>query len=135
MREKIQLPVEEFTSENPVTANETTTIREARDLMKEANCRHLPVVKDGKPVGLISDRDLRLFLSHKDALDLDVSFVMADIPFIVNKREPMEKVALEMSRKKIGSAIVTDADDKVFGIFTSTDALNAVVELIRGDWD
>ncbi len=135
MQEKIKLPIEEFTTENPVTASETTTIREARDMMQETGCRHIPILRSGKPVGIVSDRDIKLFATHKEALDLDVSFAMADEPFIVNKREPMDKVAFEMSKNKIGSAIVTDADNKVFGIFTSTDALNAVVELVRGDWD
>jgi predicted transcriptional regulator len=38
-----------------------------------------------------------------------------------------------MSSKKLGSLIVTNSSGDVSGIFTNTDALNALVEVLRGE--
>ena len=36
-----------------------------------------------------------------------------------------------MSDRKIGSVIVNDEEDRFLGIFTASDALNALVEIVR----
>ena len=39
-------------------------------------------------------------------------------------------VAYRLSAEKKGSAIILDENDDLYGIFTTTDALNALVELL-----
>ncbi len=52
-------PVWMFMTENPITVEPGTPIIDALKLMRDANIRHLPVVdKEGKPVGMLSFRDL-----------------------------------------------------------------------------
>ena len=43
----------------------------------------------------------------------------------------LDEVALAMSEKKVGSVIVNDDEGRFYGIFTATDALNALVETVR----
>ncbi|MCW4053477.1 MAG: CBS domain-containing protein [Candidatus Bathyarchaeota archaeon] len=44
---------------NPlVTIEETATVREAADLMKEWNFKHLPVTRDGRIVGMLNYLDI-----------------------------------------------------------------------------
>ncbi|MEM0061321.1 MAG: CBS domain-containing protein [Fervidicoccaceae archaeon] len=58
-----EYPVWQLMTENPVTAKPTDTIEEALARMKEINVRHLPVVDDdGKPVGVLSIRDIIDFM-------------------------------------------------------------------------
>ena len=52
-------------------------------------------------------------------------------PYTVSIEANLDDVAFEMSRNKYGSAIVMDNNDEVYGIFTSTDALNALIEVLR----
>ncbi len=53
------MPVWMFMTENPITVNPGTPIIDALKTMREANIRHLPVVdKEGKPVGMLSLRDI-----------------------------------------------------------------------------
>ena len=56
---------------------------------------------------------------------------MSPQPFIVSSETPLEEVALSMSRQKFGSALVRDEKDQTLGIFTVTDALNALIEVLR----
>lgn len=126
-------PVEEFTTPNPVTASESTSIDELRALMTTYGVRHLPIVRDGDVVGLVSDRDLRVAqgLSATHQLQVRAVDIMSTDPVSVKAETPLDEVAFTMSDRKIGSVIVHEADGTFLGIFTLTDALNALVEVAR----
>lgn len=126
------LPVEEFTTPDPITVTEDMTIDELSMLMSEHGIRHLPVVRDGMPVGVISDRDVRLFtgLSVAEKFQVSAGDIMSPEPLTVNSTTPLDEVAFLMSENKVGSVIVLE-DGQLLGIFTATDALNALIEIIR----
>lgn len=130
----IRVPVEEFTTPDPVTAGPDMSIDELRRLMDEHGIRHLPVVRDGAVFGLVSDRDVRLAMGLDDDRRqlLTAADIMAGEPVSVGAHRPLEEVAFLMSERKVGSVIVNDADGGLVGIFTATDALNALIEIIRG---
>ncbi len=126
-------PVEEYTTPNPVTANENTSIDELRALMTTYGVRHLPIVRNGDVVGLVSDRDLRIAqgLSAAHQLQVLAADIMSIDPVSVKADTPLDEVALTMSNRKIGSVLVHEADGTFLGIFTLTDALNALIEVVR----
>ncbi len=125
--------VEEFTTREPITATEDMTIDDLRLLMEEHRIRHLPVVRGESIVGIISDRDVRLVaaLTYAEKHQVRAADIMTPDPLIVRVTAALDEVALAMSERKVGSAVVTGADGKLVGIFTATDALNALVEIIR----
>lgn len=127
--------VDEFTTPEPVTATEEMTIDELRRLMEEYGIRHLPVVRGERVVGVISDRDVRLVagLTSDEKRLVRASDIMATEPLVVSAGTRLDEVAYAMSEKKVGSAIVAEPDGKLLGIFTATDALNALIEIVRGD--
>jgi len=130
---KSRTPVEEFTTPNPVTANERTSIEELRAMMTAYGVRHLPIVRDGAVVGLVSDRDLRIAQGLGTAHQLRVTAgdIMSTDPVSVKAETPLDEVAFTMSDRKIGSVLVHEADGTFLGIFTLTDALNALIEVTR----
>lgn len=130
-------PVEEFTTPNPVTANENTSIDELRALMTTYGVRHLPIMRNGDVVGVVSDRDLRIAqgLSEAHRLQVLAADIMSVDPVSVKADTPLDEVAFTMSDRKIGSVIVREADGSFLGIFTLTDALNALVEIARSRGD
>lgn len=126
-------PVEEFTTPDPLTVKEDLPIDELKDLMDEYAVRHLPVVRGDEIVGLVSERDVRLArgLSAEYQIQISTGDIMAPEPVTVQASQLLDEVALLMSARKIGSVIVNDEDGKFRGIFTLTDALNALVEICR----
>ena len=128
-----KISVDEFTTPSPYSVAEKSTYSEIFELMSSQGIRHLPVVQNGLPIGLISDRDIHLLALASSNENILAEDIMTKDPFTVYPDTPIEEVALEMSQRKIGSAIVTSEDGKVTGIFTATDALNALVEVMRGD--
>lgn len=57
-RDPAATPVEEVMTGNPVVVTAAATINEAMAIVSEKRCRHLPVVDEGKLLGLVSAGDL-----------------------------------------------------------------------------
>ncbi len=134
MVEKLRrIPVEEFTSPSPFTVDRMTNMRKVKAMMEENGIRHLPVVDRDEPVGIISDRDLKVLGKFPAWTSFVAEDVMSPDPYTVTPTTNLDEVALHMSERKIGSAIVQDERGEIVGIFTSTDALNALVEVLRGE--
>lgn len=126
-------PVDEFTTPDPITASETAGITELRQLMDAHGIRHLPITRAGAVVGLVSERDLRLAagLARDHREQVRASDIMATELLTVTADTPIVAVARQMSEQKVGSAIVNETGGAFFGIFTATDALNALIEIGR----
>lgn len=105
------------------------TLVAARQLMSAHNVRHLPVVVDGgRLVGIVTERDLFLMTTfHKlDASVATVRIAMTPEPVCVREDEPLAAAASKLDRRKISSALVTDRDGRLIGIFTEADAMRAL---------
>ena len=48
--------VRQWMTESPLTIEPDTTVEDAANIMFDNNFRHLPVVKDGRPLGIVSLR-------------------------------------------------------------------------------
>ena len=129
---KLDVSVEEFTTPNPITAHENDPVDALANLMRKNSVRHLPIMKNDKVVGIVSDRDLKVLeaLELKDKAQVTAKHIMSHDPIAVDASSTLDHVAFEMSKRKIGSVIVYQGG-KFLGIFTSTDALNALVEIVR----
>jgi acetoin utilization protein AcuB len=123
--------VERWMTPTPQTIGHDINIATAHKMMREHGVRHLPVLDGGRLVGVISERDLFWLetIAGTDAGSTKVEEAMAAEPYVVDRDAPLRDVALEMSRRRIGTALVAD-HGKVVGIFTAVDALRALVETI-----
>ena len=66
--------VEEIMTANVIVVNPRTKTRECMELMTEKNIRHLPVVDEGRVIGMVSIRDI-------------VSDIIADQDFTIEQLE------------------------------------------------
>jgi acetoin utilization protein AcuB len=98
------------------------------------------VVKDGKLIGLVTDKDLKDAMPSKATTlsvwelnyllsKLTVQEVMAKPVVTVGAEEPLEKAALLMEEKKIGGLPVMEGE-RLVGIITVTDVLRAFIEAL-----
>ena len=118
----------------PFSVDVSDSTLRARDMMAEHGVRHLPVVKNHKLLGILTDRDLKraldpdLGLPPKD--ELFVRDVYLPDPYIVEDLSPLDDVLEHMATHHIGSALVTK-HGRLAGIFTSTDACRVYCEHLR----
>ena len=119
-----------------VTLLPDETAATALALCRERRIRHLPVLEEGRIVGIVSDRDLR---SSTPALgdpdraaalqEVLVEDVMAREVVTVLPDDPIEQAANTMREGKIGCLPVVEGDDLV-GIITASDVMDALVYLV-----
>ena len=120
-----------------VTIQSDTTLPEAIRLAAQRGIRHLPVLEEGKLVGLVSDRDLKRAMAssatslevHELTYLLDkvrVREIMARAVITITPLFPIEEAARLMVQERIGALPVTEAGDLV-GIVTETDLLELFV--------
>jgi acetoin utilization protein AcuB len=130
--ERMSRPVIAITRDMP--------IHDALALFKKEKIRRAPVLKDGKLVGIISDKDL-LNASPSQATSLSVwemnymlskitvKAVMTRKVLTVQADTPVEEAARLMADNKIGGVPVMKGD-KVVGMITETDLFKIFLELM-----
>jgi acetoin utilization protein AcuB len=129
--------VRDVLTPNVISVSPKTTLPEAVRLMRERGIRHLPVVEDGKLVGIVSDRDLkRAMASPATSLEvheltyllnrLAVGEIMTRTVITIGAMFPVEEAARLMVMEKVSALPVTDAD-RLIGIVTETDVLDLFV--------
>lgn len=121
--------VGDFMTRGAHSIGQQQTMEEAHKLMRNHRIRHLPVLHGGKLVGMVTERDLHLMESLKEVnpAEVTVEDAMSLEVYTVSEEAPLAEVASVMHRRKLGSAVITDArGGKVIGVFTTTDALRAL---------
>jgi acetoin utilization protein AcuB len=115
-------------------------IVDALNMMKRERIRRTPVVKDGKLIGIVSDKDL-LNASPSPATSLSVwemNYLLSKITvrdvmtkdvLTVTEDTPIEEAARIMSDNKIGGLPVMRRD-RVVGIITETDLFKIFLEIM-----
>ena len=112
--------VREYMQTKVVTATPDTPIEEAEKLMNDFKIRRLPVVEDGKLVGLVTRHRLkRLELAGPTK----VKQVMVKDPITVTPDTMIMDVAILGQQHQIGTFPVVDRG-KLVGILTATDIFN-----------
>ncbi|RME04156.1 MAG: CBS domain-containing protein [Planctomycetota bacterium] len=133
-------------SREPKTVSPDTSVRRAFFKMRYYNFRHLPVVKDGKLVGIVSDRDLRRpdVSEEPDGWDdfyrLDDSYEVCDVMatelITLRPRDTVRHALSIFLSHRFGALPVLNVQGELVGILTARDMFRAFDDLLAetGGW-
>jgi acetoin utilization protein AcuB len=123
-----------FMTPFPYSIDIEAPLGEAHAFLRERQIRHLPVTRDGRLAGILTDRDIKLALGpdlgSPPERELRVADVFQPDTYVVDAGERLEDVASAMADRHVGSALVTRGG-KLVGIFTTTDACRALARVLR----
>lgn len=136
---KTQL-VKDWMTKDPVVVEPTTTVPEAHALMTRYRIRRLPVVQDGKLVGIVTLGDVRgaepseatslsIFELNYLLAKLTLERIMTKPVATIRPDETVFDAARLMLQKKIGGLVVIDEAGGVIGVVTESDIFRMIVRL------
>lgn len=135
------MDVNSYMSKDLVTIEAGTKILDALDLMKKHNIHRLPVVEGDRMIGLVTEgiisrntpstmtsldmREVTYLLNRTSAND-----IMEKNVITINKEALLEEAAVNMRKNAIGVLPVVEGDNKLVGIITEKDIMDAFVDVL-----
>ena len=130
-----------MTTSSVITLAHDGSLLNAALLMRKTGLRHLPVVKDGAVIGLLSDRDMHraapsMFgpLSQKEYNRIfestSIEEVMTKEPYTAQPDTPVRDVVNVLYERKIGAVPVVAESGALVGIVTRADLLRLLQSLL-----
>ncbi|MCB9679360.1 MAG: CBS domain-containing protein [Alphaproteobacteria bacterium] len=123
-------------SADPITVDYTATVKDALELMQAHRIRHLPVVKGGELVAMLSDRDLR---PVKRTLEIEgdaarmlydpVSWYCSETLFGMDPDTPATTAIRTLRDFRVGAIPVWTHE--LVGIVTAEDLLDYLLEILE----
>jgi acetoin utilization protein AcuB len=134
------MKVGDVMTKNPLSVTPSETVEQADELMSENRIRQLPVVKDRALLGIITDRDLRSFLSgsllaapqeRERALSTKISNVMTSNPLTLAPDDDLLDAVELLLEEKVGGVPVVDESEGLVGIVTYVDLLQCFLNRLQ----
>jgi acetoin utilization protein AcuB len=132
----VVLLMQDWMKQKVLTLGPEASAFEALRLCRERRIRHIPVVKDERLVGIISDRDLRDAsppLGDPDRVstmkEIRLEDVMTREVITTHPEDTIVHAAREMYERQIESLPVVD-EEKLLGIVTSSEVMRALIAVI-----
>ena len=124
--------VQKYMTTSPHTVGTDQTLAHAHAVLREHRIRHLPVLRGGELVGLLTARDLALVESFKDVdpSKVLVEDAMSTEVYSVSPDAQLDEVVRELAAKKYGCAVIMQ-NRHVVGIFTTVDVCDAFADLLQ----
>ncbi len=134
------MPLVDCIRSDVVTASPDERVGEIARMMDERNVGNVVIERDGRPVGIVTDRDLavRVCARNIDPEGTNVNDVMTCDPFVVDRNDTLWNV-MECAREQgVRRFPVVDDDHRLVGIVTMDDVvrilaneMNCVTDIIR----
>ncbi|MHB1560223.1 MAG: CBS domain-containing protein [Isosphaeraceae bacterium] len=117
------LKVADAMTANPRSCSPASTVLEAALLMRDADRGVVPVTDGGRPVGILTDRDVALALPDREArlATTPVSELMSDRLVTVDRDATIDSAMEKLGGEGIRRVLVVDADGLLAGILSWTD--------------
>jgi len=127
-QEVIMMQMLHVMTRHPETIRPSDMLLKAKEMMDAGGFRRLPVVHEGRIVGILTERDLREHVGYLESTKVDAA--MKTPVVTVESKASVEEAARSMLANKIGGLPVVD-DGKLIGIVTSSDMLRAFLNVVE----
>jgi len=136
------MKVVDLMTRDPLTVTPMESVEKADELMSENNIRQIPVVRDGELIGIVTDRDIRGFLSgalmnnpdsRDSVLKTHVRDIMTTEPLFVGPDDDLQDAVEMLIEQKFGAIPVVEEAEGLVGILSYVDVLRCFLDQLQED--
>lgn len=130
--------VKELMTTDLMIIKRNESVKKAQNIFENNSFRHLPIVEDGRVLGVISDRDINRSIAISATVsemcgvemddDLKVESIMTKNFISIGPDDNLKEAGRIMMERKIGCLPVIK-NEKLVGIITETDILKRFIEM------
>ena len=140
IRRDNRMKVVDVMTKDPLTVSPIETVGKADELMAENNFRQIPVVNGGELIGIVTDRDIRSFLScallgnpdiRENALRTAVRDIMTAQPRFLAPDDDLREAVEILVEEKFGAIPVVDEAEGLVGIVSYVDVLRCFLNRLQ----
>lgn len=126
--------VKEMMTIEPVCGTPETSLETIAAMMVEHHCGAIPILDNGRIVGIVTDRDItcRTLPRHVNPLDGTAKDVMTRRVLTINEDDRAETAARMMEHAHVRRLPVIDAEGRLVGIVSATDLAMKAEETAAG---
>ena len=126
--------VRDIMEKNVITIDIDETANNAANQMKENDISFLVIIENGKPVGVVSERDFvqKLCINNQNSSDVKISDIMSYKFRWVKPTTKIEDAIQKMLNNNIRRLLILD-DEKLVGVITQTDLASYLREKLMID--
>ena len=126
--------VRDIMEKNVITIDINETANYAANQMKENDISFLVIIENGKPVGVVSERDFvqKLCINNQSSSDVKISDIMSYKFRWVKPTTKIEDAIQKMLNNNIRRLLILD-DEKLVGVITQTDLASYLREKLMID--
>jgi len=118
---------------SPRTCSIYSAVLEAVMIFRDADCGAVPILDEGKPVAILTDRDVALALCNTpDLVDQPVSAIMKAEIVTVRPEDSLLQVCKILRAKTVRRVLVVDPADTLVGIIGWADIAAVISERMMG---
>jgi len=125
------ISVGDFMTRELVTVNESDDLALAENMLRLGGIRHLPVVREGRLVGLVTHRDLLRSAMSRDRRSTTAGDIMTRDLESVRPDTSLVRAARLMLEKKFGCLPVTEGTGRLVGIITESDFVRFAADVVQ----
>jgi CBS domain-containing protein len=118
---------------SPRTCSTFSTVLETVMIFRDADCGAVPILDEGKPVAILTDRDVALALSDTpDLINQPVSAIMKRDVVTVKPEDSVLDVCQILGEKTVRRVLVVEPGDTLVGIIGWADIAAVISEQMLG---
>ena len=115
---------------DPVTIAPHDTLAKAKSIMDAGHFRRVPVLDNGRLVGILTERDLHDYTGYLESTRVNAAMRTALVT--VTPYNTVEDAARLMLKHKIGGLPIVAENGALVGIVTTSDLLRAFLLVVAG---
>jgi len=118
---------------SPRTCSRFSKVIEAVMIFKDEDCGLVPVVEEGKPIGVVTDRDVALALAtYNDLVDHPIAEIMTTTLISVSPSTPVAEVVETFGREAVRRLLVVDDGGLLVGVIGWKDVCGEISDRAVG---